>query len=88
MVRLRRDLPHDEAGQRLAAARHVLLETRGTLVASNDPSHLVAAVGCEDLVIIHTPDATLVCRADRLDEIKRLYETVVERYGRDLPLRK
>jgi hypothetical protein len=59
----------------------VLLETSGTLLASSDPSHLIAAVGCEDLLIVHTPDATLVCRADRAEEIKKLCEIVAQRYG-------
>ncbi len=70
--------PHENA---LAAARHMLIETRRTLVASSDPRHLIAAIGCEDLVIIHTPDATLVCPADRAEEIKKVYGLVVERFG-------
>jgi mannose-1-phosphate guanylyltransferase len=73
--------PHDEHRNALAAPRHVLLDTRGTLVASSDPSHLIAVVGCEDLVIVHTPDATLVCRADRAEEVKRICEIVAERFG-------
>jgi mannose-1-phosphate guanylyltransferase len=73
--------PHDQHGNVAAAARHVLLDTRGTLLTSSDPGHLIAAVGCEDLVIIHTPDATLVCRADRVEEVKRLCEIVAGRYG-------
>ena len=73
--------PRDGQGNALAAARHVLLDTRRTLVASNDPGHVIAAIGCEDLLIIHTPDATLVCRADRAEEIKKVYGLVGERFG-------
>jgi mannose-1-phosphate guanylyltransferase len=74
-------LPRDEQENALAAARHVLVDTRRTLVASSDPRHLIAAIGCEDLVIIHTPDATLVCPADRAEEIKKVYGLVGERFG-------
>jgi mannose-1-phosphate guanylyltransferase len=75
--------PCDEQQNALAAERHVLVDTRRTLVASSDPQHLIAAIGCEDLIIIHTPDATLVCRADRAEEIKRVHGLVGERFGKD-----
>ena len=39
--------PHDEQGNALAAGRTLLLDTRGTLAASSDPKHLIAAIGCE-----------------------------------------
>jgi mannose-1-phosphate guanylyltransferase len=73
--------PRDPSGNALAAPRHVLLDTRGTLVASSDPSHLIAVLGCEDLVIVHTPDATLVCRASRAEDVKKVREIVAERFG-------
>jgi len=73
--------PRDQQQNALAAQRHVLLDSRRTLVASSDPAHVIAAIGCEDMLIIHTPDATLVCRADRAEEIKRVYGLVGERFG-------
>ncbi|MGO9109476.1 MAG: mannose-1-phosphate guanylyltransferase [Thermoguttaceae bacterium] len=73
--------PHDEQGNALAAQRHVLVDSQRTLVASSDSRHVIAAIGCEDLIIIHTPDATLVCRADRAEEIKSVYGVVGERFG-------
>ena len=73
----------DEQDNALAAQRHVLVDSQRTLVASSDPQHLIAAVGCEDLLIIHTPDATLVCRADRAEEIKTVCGLVGERFGEE-----
>lgn len=75
--------PRDGEGNELAAARHVLLETTKTLVVSDDPSHLVAVFGCDDLVIVHTKNATLVCRRDRADDLKRLHARAAEEYGQD-----
>jgi mannose-1-phosphate guanylyltransferase len=75
--------PRDEQQNALAAQRHVLVDTRRTLVASSDPTHLIATIGCEDLIIIHTPEATLVCRADCAEEIKKVYGLVGERFGRE-----
>jgi mannose-1-phosphate guanylyltransferase len=71
----------DGAGNRLAARNTVLMDTRRTLVASSDPQHLVTVLGCEDLVVIHTPDATLVCRRDKAEEIKKLQAEVAGKFG-------
>ncbi len=79
-----RTCPSDEAGNALAAARHLLLNSRGTLVASSDPEHLIAAVGCDDLLIIHTPDATLVCRAGDAEAIKAVHQKIGEVFGPEL----
>ncbi len=76
--------PHDEHGNALAADRALLMDTHGTLAASSDPKHLIAAIGCENLVIVHTPDATLVCRADCADAIKELHRQIGNRFGQEL----
>jgi mannose-1-phosphate guanylyltransferase len=76
-----RTCPSDERGNALAAARHVLELSANTLVASSDPGHLIAAVGCEDLIIVHTPDATLVCRADQAEAIKELQKKIASLFG-------
>ncbi len=76
--------PKDEDENALAAQRALLLDTRRTLVASSDERHLIATIGCEDLIVVHTPDATLVCRKDRAEDIKELHRRVGERFGGDL----
>ncbi|MEI8063166.1 MAG: mannose-1-phosphate guanylyltransferase [Verrucomicrobiota bacterium] len=74
----------DAAGNALGTDRTILLDTRGTVVASNDPKHLITTIGCDDLIIIHTPDATLVCRKDKAEAIKELHKQVGETFGKDL----
>ena len=71
----------DADANAIAAGRHLLLDTTGSLVASSDPGHLVTAIGCEQMIIVHTPDATLVCPMDRAEQIKALHEQVVARFG-------
>jgi mannose-1-phosphate guanylyltransferase len=73
----------DEHGNALAAGRTLLLDTQGTLAVSSDPNHLIATIGCENLIVVHTPDATLICRADCADAIKDLHGQIAERYGHD-----
>lgn len=75
--------PHDERGNALAAERHLLCDTSGCLVASSDPAHLIAAIGCRDLVVIHTTRATLVCRADMAEKIKDLHKAVESQFGNE-----
>jgi mannose-1-phosphate guanylyltransferase len=71
----------DGEGNAFAGGRHLLVDCGGTLVASSDPEHLVAGIGCEDLIIVHTPNATLVCRRDRSEDIKKLRERVARELG-------
>jgi mannose-1-phosphate guanylyltransferase len=75
--------PVDEQANALGAGRAVLEETSNTLVVSSDPEHLIATVGCENLIVIHTPDATLVCRADQAEAIKALQEKVRLLFGQE-----
>ena len=76
--------PRDTDGNAVGGGRTTLLDTRGTLVASSDPNHVITTIGCEDLIIIHTPDATLVCRADQAENIKALHKRVGEDHGPEL----
>jgi mannose-1-phosphate guanylyltransferase len=73
--------PRDEKGNSIAAEKCLLVDTAGTLVASSDPGHLVAALGCEDLLIVHTPEATLVCRRDRAEDVKKLQALAAGKFG-------
>ncbi len=71
-------LPADAAGNRVGAARTVLHDSRDNVVASSDPSHLVTLVGCEGLVVVHTPTATLVMPAAQAQQVKALHALVAE----------
>jgi len=56
-----------------AQSQSVFVESRNTLAVSTDPAHLIACFGCEDLIVVHTADATLVCPAAKAEELKKLY---------------
>ncbi len=54
-----------------AARGEVLFEAcRNTLVHAG--SRLVAAVGCEDMVVVETPDAVMVAHKDRTQDVKKV----------------
>lgn len=46
------------------------------VVTSGDAGHTVALLGCEGLIVVQTPDATLVMPRERAEELKRLHERV------------
>lgn len=45
---------------------------------------LVAAVGVEDLVVVETPDAVLVCKKSKAQDVKKIVETLREAGREDL----
>ena len=74
----------DDAGNTAAGCRHLHLSSANTLVASTDGEHLIATLGVEDLIVIHTDNATLVCHSDHAQRIKELHQLVGEKFGPDL----
>ena len=74
--------PRDKDGN-LVRGDHVGVDTRNCLVVSR--GHLVATVGVEDMIIVHTPDATLVCPKDRAEEVRAIVQRLRDE-GRDAHL--
>ena len=70
----------DADGNVTAAPRTVTLDARGNVLVSEE-DHLIAAFGVEDLVVVHSPDATLVCRKQDAQALKMLIEKVEETTG-------
>ncbi|MEE2681484.1 MAG: sugar phosphate nucleotidyltransferase [Planctomycetota bacterium] len=70
-------LAADSEGNRSSGAS-TLLDCRNVLAVSDDPQQVITAIGCEDLIIVSTGDAILVCPADRAEEVKQLAAEVPE----------
>jgi mannose-1-phosphate guanylyltransferase len=62
-------VPPDQDNNR-SAAHTVFVDSTNTFVQSED--RLVAAVGVDNLLIIDTPDALLVARSDKAQEVKQV----------------
>lgn len=75
----------DDVGAWPAVARHFPADATGNVVRGlaaveqgkdnlvvSTPDHLVAVLGTQDLIVVHTADATLVCPKDKAQEIKAL----------------
>jgi mannose-1-phosphate guanylyltransferase len=46
--------------------------SKNVLSLSSDPEHTITTIDCESLIIVHTPDATLVCPRESAEKIKDL----------------
>lgn len=72
----------DSAGNRVRGSGDaVLVDSSDNLVitggsAGEGRGHTVALVGCEDLIVVQTDDATLIMPADRAQDVKRAHELV------------
>jgi len=73
----------DENGNAAAGCKSALIDTKNTLIVSDEPDHLVATIGLEDVIVIHTGKATLVCRKQDAERIKQMHQLVGEEIGAD-----
>lgn len=68
--------PADAAGN-VVRGRVIALDSRGNLVAAD--KRLVALIGVEDLVVIETEDAVLICPTGRAQDVKQVIEELRQR---------
>jgi len=57
----------------------ILVNRTGNLVVNPTGGHTVALLGCKDLIVVHTEDATLVMPRERAEELKELHGKVDEK---------
>ena len=58
--------------------RHLGLHTKGTIVRTND-EHLVVTLGLEDMIVVHTPNATLVASKHDEEQIRQVVKDLESR---------
>ncbi len=59
----------------------VLLDAEGNLVINTVPGHVVSLTGVSDMVVVHTPDATLVTTLAGAENVKALVARVASQAG-------
>ncbi len=67
-------LAADEDGNR-ASVRTLHVDSSNILATSDDPDHVIATIGCDNLIIVRTNEITLVCHADRAQDVKTMAES-------------
>jgi mannose-1-phosphate guanylyltransferase len=67
----------DEQGN-TATGKCVAIDTKNSILRTDD-KHLIAALGVNDLIIVHTPDATLVANRHDEESIRKITKLLEER---------
>jgi mannose-1-phosphate guanylyltransferase len=70
----------DADGNVNACPHSVHLGSRGNIVVSEE-KHLIATIGVDDLVIVRSPDATLICTKRDTRAIRELLENIQQQFG-------
>lgn len=83
----------DDVGSWSAAGRHMQKDSCGNAaggeayfngakncVLFDAAGRATAFVGVENLIVVHTPDATLVCSKDKAEDVKALVRSLPEKY--------
>ena len=68
---------HDETTGNIVVGHHTGVDTHGSLIYS--PDRLIATIGLEDIIVIDTPDATLICPKSRSEDVKKIVEELKAR---------
>jgi mannose-1-phosphate guanylyltransferase len=70
----------DAAGNRVGGSldkdHATIVSSKNNLLVSSDPNHTIAVLGCEDMIVVHTPEATLVMPRSKAEELKALHGLV------------
>lgn len=69
--------PTDADGNATRGGEVLAIQSRDNIVYG--PDRLTALVGVEGLVVVQTPDATLVCSAERAQDVRRVLEALEAR---------
>ena len=65
-------LQSDESCNIILGAEHLGIDTKDTLVCSNQKDRLIVTIGVENLVIVDTGDAVLISDRERVQEVREV----------------
>ena len=54
------------------------IDSANNIAISNSADHLITAVHVEDMIIVHTEDATLICHRDETEQLKKLLDKLAK----------
>lgn len=69
----------DSSDNRAIGCKLASLDSSEVLAISEN-DHLIATIGLKDMVIVHTPAATLICPASKTEQIKQLVAQIQQQY--------
>ncbi|MFM8772089.1 MAG: mannose-1-phosphate guanylyltransferase [Candidatus Kapaibacterium sp.] len=76
--------PRDDQGNVLQGPSTVVDTNNSVIVNAHDGSHIVTGVGLDDIVVVVTNDATMVCAKERAQDVKLIVKTLREQGRSDV----
>jgi mannose-1-phosphate guanylyltransferase len=64
----------DSQGNLAVSSQILAIDSAGCTVRCDNPEHLVALIGLQDIVVIQTAEATLIARKDQEESVRRIAE--------------
>jgi mannose-1-phosphate guanylyltransferase len=71
----------DKDNNIVVAGHSRLLDCKDNIIVTEERNHLIAAIGMENIVVAHSPDATLICHIDQAQRLKELLELIEKDTG-------
>ena len=71
----------DDKGNAIIAGSHVVIDSLRNVLVSSDDDHLLAVMGMDDCIVVHSPDATLVCKKSDHQRLKDIVEAIEKDHG-------
>ncbi len=72
----------DKNGNIVVAEQSEIVNCKDSIFVTEDKNHLIAAIGLENMVVVHSPDATLVCPIGETEKLKKLLDTL-KQHGKE-----
>ncbi len=71
---------HDELvgkpDENVINAKNITIDTKGSLIRTSNPDKIIATVGLNNIVVVDTPDALLICPKKRSQDVKKIVEAL------------
>jgi mannose-1-phosphate guanylyltransferase len=74
-------LATDEHNNATQCQSCLFVDSDDNIIFSTAPEHLIATIGVTDMIIVHTPDATLICPKNESQRVKDLVGKIKEKFG-------
>ena len=68
--------PKDENNNIIKSEKYEEIESEGNIIINKENKKIIATIGVEDIVIVNTKDALLVCHKDKSQEIKKILDKI------------
>lgn len=73
-------LEQDSHGNVVLAKNHVVMDSFRNIIVSSD-EHMISLLGIDDCIVIHSDDATMVCKKSDNQRLKELVTAVEKHFG-------